>query len=183
MLRGDIHEAVKAAREGGGGAIDRLIEAAWPKCYQLAMAIVGEATLAQDVAQEACVVIFRKIPSLRDPRAFEGWLYKIVTRQARRLRRRQIALSFPDVPIPSSADHGPVAIDVWRALGELTPDLREVVVLFYIEDIKTGDIANILMIPHATVRTRLARARRLLRGLLDEPSPSINGLEAPQHAV
>ena len=50
-----------------------------------------------------------------------------------------------------------MALDVWRALSALSPELRDVTVLFYFDDLKSEEIAAILRIPHATVRTQ-ARA-------------------------
>jgi RNA polymerase sigma-70 factor, ECF subfamily len=76
-------------------------------------------------------------------------------------------------------------MDVWRALAALSPQLREVTVLFYFDDLPTDEIAGILGIPHATVRTRLLRARERLRSLLgdydfgSDPIPR----EVKQHAV
>jgi RNA polymerase sigma-70 factor (ECF subfamily) len=72
---------------------------------------------------------------------------------------------------------------VWRALAGLSPRLREVTVLFYFDDLKTEEIAGILGVPHATVRTRLARARDCLRSVLgDDIEPHANAKEVKQHA-
>ncbi len=77
-----------------------------------------------------------------------------------------------------------MTVDVWRALAKLSPELRDVTVLFYFDDLRSNEIAGILRIPHPTVRTRLARARERLRGLLDnyvdEPGPKHQRIK--QHA-
>jgi RNA polymerase sigma-70 factor (ECF subfamily) len=74
-------------------------------------------------------------------------------------------------------------VDVWRALATLSPELRDVTVLFYFDDLKSEQIAAILGLAHSTVRTRLARARERLRGLLDDykDAPLPAHLEAKQH--
>ena len=65
-------------------------------------------------------------------------------------------------------DDNATALDVWRALAGLPPALRDVIVLFYFDDLKSDEIAVVLGVAHATVRTRLARARERLHGLLED---------------
>jgi RNA polymerase sigma-70 factor, ECF subfamily len=83
----------------------------------------------------------------------------------------------------STTDTGS-SVDVWRALAELSPPLREVTVLYYFDDLKTEEIARVLTIAHATVRSRLARARERLRVLLDDYDlePHAGNQEVTQHA-
>jgi pyrimidine operon attenuation protein/uracil phosphoribosyltransferase len=69
------------------------------------------------------------------------------------------------------------------ALSDLSPQLRVVTVLFYFDDLKTQDIARILRIPHATVRTRLARARERLKSMLgDDAGPPSETKKVKQYA-
>ena len=57
---------------------------------------------------------------------------------------------------------------MWRALARLPAEQRDAVVLFYFHDMRTEDIAAIVNAPHATVRTRLMRARERLRASLGD---------------
>jgi RNA polymerase sigma factor (sigma-70 family) len=93
-------------------------------------------------------------------------MYRIVTREAARVRRPYAPAATPAYGEDFCPDTNE-AIDVWRALRALSPQLREVTVLFYFDDLPTDEIARILRIPHPTVRTRLSRARERLRSLLD----------------
>lgn len=176
-------ELVSAALTSGEAAAEALVAAIWPGCFRLAATVIGDRSLAQDAAQEACVVVHRKIRSLRRAAAFDAWLYRIVMREAARVRRRN---KIVDRPMYEHCfrDDTTTSIDVWRALAGLPPELRDVTVLFYFDDFKSGDIASILRIPHATVRTRLARARERLRAILgdyaDVPRPEHQ--EMKQHA-
>ncbi len=177
-------ELISAALTGDIAAIEQLVSAVWPGCFRLAATVIGDRSLAQDAAQEACVIVHRKVRSLRHADAFDAWLYRVVMREASRVRRKQ--------PIPADellercvAGDDTMALDVWRALRMLSPELRDVTVLFYFDDLKSEQIAAILGIPHATVRTRLARARERLRGILgdyrDEPLPA--RLEMKHHVL
>ncbi|MDB5068973.1 MAG: subfamily polymerase sigma-70 factor [Candidatus Eremiobacteraeota bacterium] len=173
---------VSAALTGDEVAAEQLVAAVWPGCFRLAATVIGDASLAQDAAQEACVIVHRKVRSVRSAGAFDTWLYRIVMREAARVRRRHHDTGQSTFERFSGSDET-TAMDVWRALGSLTPELRDVIVLFYFDDLKSDEIAGILRIAHATVRTRLARARERLRGLLgdyrDEPLPA--PLEMKQH--
>jgi RNA polymerase sigma-70 factor (ECF subfamily) len=175
-------ETIAAAQSGKENASKSLVTAIWPGCYRLAATVVGEA-LAQDVAQEACAIVHRRIRGLRDLGAFDSWVYRIVMREAERVRRRNP----PSFELPERAsipDDGTAAIDVWRALCELPPEQRDVVVLFYFDDLSTEEIAKILGVAPVTARTRLSRARERLRGILDSYRPeSKPPREAKQHAL
>jgi len=166
MTRWAPEHVVSSAIAGGESAVEQLLAAIWPACFRLAASLVGDCTLAQDVAQEACVIVHRKIRKLKRASAFDAWMYRIVTRESSRVRRRYLSsdqLTQERGFCPDTTE----AMDVWRALSALSPKLREVTVLFYIDDLPTGEIAAILRIPHATVRTRISRARERLRSLLD----------------
>jgi RNA polymerase sigma-70 factor (ECF subfamily) len=130
------------------------------------------------------VIVHRKVGSLRDAGAFDAWLYRIVMHESARVRRRHEPIGqrlFESFIENESA----TTLDVWRALAALPPALRDVTVLFYFDDLKSNEIAAILGIAHATVRTRLARAREHLHGLLedygDEPRPAPR--EIQQHGL
>ena len=178
---GQISAAMRGDREG----IDSLLAAIWPKCFRLAATIIGDRALAQDAAQEACVIVNRKVRSLRFLEAFDVWLYRIVMREAMRFRRRTPA----DARYSPDAGFAPdpaVPIDVWRALDALAPPFRDVAVLFYFDDLPTAEIASILNIPNATVRTRLSRVRAQLRTMLGDYAPdapaALDTPEVRQHA-
>jgi RNA polymerase sigma-70 factor, ECF subfamily len=175
-------ELVGAALAGDEIATEQLIAAVWPACFRLAATVIGDRSLAQDAAQESCAIIYRKIRSLRVASAFDAWLYRIVMRESARVRRRHGVSIEP--PERAFSGEETAAIDVWRALQRLPPELRDATVLFYFDDLRTEEIAAILGVQHATVRSRLARARERLRGLLDDygdESPPLRG-EATGHA-
>ena len=160
-------ELVDAARTGGRDEIDLLLRTVWPDAYRLARGIVGEDQPAEDAAQEACIIVYRTIASLRSSAAFRTWFYRIVVREAAELkRRRSRAEPAPDAPVSAADQTAP--IDVWRALSGLTNKLREVVVLRYFEDLSSPEIATVLGIPEGTVRFRLMIAKQRLRPLLGD---------------
>ncbi len=159
---------VEAARSGGRAEIERLLQTIWPDAYRLAFAVLGNRQSAEDTAQEACVIVYRAIASLRDPAAFQTWFYRLVVREASRLKRQR---SRTTESASESAAHDPdhaASIDIWRALSTLPQHLRDVVVLRYFEDLPSREIASALRIHDGAVRFRLMVARRRLRRLLGE---------------
>lgn len=183
MTRWASETLIAAAIAGEESAAERLVAAVWPACFRLAASLIGDCGLAQDAAQEACVIVHRSIRKLRSSAAFDAWLYLIVTRESSRVRRRYAAPAAPVYEQGFSADTTE-AMDVWRALAELSPQLRDITVLFYFDDLKTEEIAGILRVPHSTVRTRLMRARERLRSILGDydVEPKSIAREVKQHA-
>jgi RNA polymerase sigma-70 factor, ECF subfamily len=177
-------ELLDAARAGGRDEIELLLRTVWPDAYRLARAIIGDDQPAEDAAQEACILVYRTIASLRSSAAFRTWFYRIVVRKAAELKRRRSRTEPVTETAPTAGDHT-VAIDVWRALSLLTPKLREVVVLRYFEDLSSPEIAATLGIPAGTVRFRLMVAKQRLRPLLDDETESFTRTtgEVRTHAI
>ena len=162
-------ELVDAARTGGRDEIELLLRTVWPDAYRLARGVLGEDQPAEDAAQEACIILYRTIASLRSSAAFRTWFYRIVVREAAEIKRRRSRTELsPEAPVSVADQTAP--IDVWRALSVLSHKLREVVVLRYFEDLSSPEIASVLGIPEGTVRFRLMVARQRLRPLLDDYS-------------
>src|SRR3990172_6971796 len=148
------------------------------KIYNFAYRLTGNPDDARDLVQEVLLRVRRGLESYT-PQSFEGWLWRI-TRNAfldeiRRRKRR------PTVPLPdgdredSGAAPGPdeelatarLSEDVQRALLELPYDFREAVVLCDVVGLSYEQIADAAAIPVGTVRSRIHRGRRMLRGLLE----------------
>jgi len=158
-------ELIAAAQRGDPADIERLAEAVWPDAYRVSRAIIAQAQAAEDAAQDACVLMFRNIGSLRNPDAFRTWFYRIVVREALKHKKLQTT----DTPLdadPAYTQDPAAALDVWRALATLPEHLRAVIVLHYFERLTSREVAMVLRIPDATVRFRLMTARRRLQALL-----------------
>ncbi len=160
-------ELVETVRVGGSTQVEPLVEVVWPDAYRLAYAILGEKQGAEDATQEACIILYRTITSLRSTTAFRSWFYRIVVREDSEIKRRRARTE------PASASIAPMidetaSIDVWRALSALAQNMRTVVVLRYFEDLSSREIGSILRLPDATVRFHLMIARRRLRPILGD---------------
>ena len=159
-------EVIASAFTGNAIAVEELLVAIWPSCFRLATMVTGDRGLAEDAAQETCVIVHRKVRSLRRVEAFDAWLYRILMHESARIRRRSGHVT--EQIDQSTLSNDDISGDVWRALGELSPELRAVTVLFYFHDLTGEEVAAALRISHGTVRVRLSRARKALRTLLGD---------------
>lgn len=148
--------------------------------YAVAYRLAGNSEDAQDLVQDALLRIRRGLETY-EPGSLEGWLARIVTNvfldDVRRRKRRPVTALRPDhearIPAAAAADAASESLsdDVQRALDALPPEFRVAVVLCDVADLGYDEIAVRLGIPVGTVRSRIHRGRRMLRGLLGEVGP------------
>lgn len=158
------------ARALGGerAAAADLIESVWPDAYRIAWAALRDASAAEDAAQEACARAWSALGSVRDPKRFAVWFYRIVANECRRSRQNAHGdLHLADQLLTPGEPHDEERIDVRRAIDALPDALRLVVVLRYYYDLTSIEIASIVDASPITVRWRLMQARRHIRTQLN----------------
>ncbi len=159
---------VRAAVGGDTDARDRLLEALWPRAFRLAASIVGERWGAEEAAQDALASVATRLRTLRDPAAFPLWSTRVVVNAARttlRRRSREMPRRASAAPVPFE-DASAERLDILAALATLPEWLRVPLVLRYVEGLSSSEIGAVLGAPAATIRFRLALARRRLGALL-----------------
>ena len=161
---------VEQAQHGDRDAYEALARASASRLYRTAYRIVRDPDRADDAVQQTLVTMWRELPSLRDPDRFESWTYRLVVRlcltESRRARRTGVREVRIDELTPTSSDdfaEADLRDQLHRALGELSPDHRTVVVLHHYSGLPLGEIAEILGVPYGTVGSRLHHATRALR--------------------
>lgn len=145
--------------------------------YRLARSIVHDPALADDVVQETMVKAWRALPDF-DGAIPRAWLMKVARNTAislLRTRRDQVreTSDFEDVAAagggPATTTLDRAALDhLWSALGELDETSRSMVVMRELSGMTYEEIADVLDLPLATVKTRLFRARRTLQVTMKE---------------
>lgn len=137
--------------------------------YRLAYARTGRRDDAEDVTQEVFLRLVRSAPDFRDEEHRKAWLLRVTVNCAGDLfrspwRKRHRPLEEADsLAAPEQEESG--VLDAVHALPER---YRAVVHLFYYEELSVAEIADILGKSQGAVRTRLSRARALLREFLEE---------------
>lgn len=126
---------------------------------------------AEDVVQTALMNAFHKWPSVEAADKPTAYVYRILVNavrdQQRTLQRRQRSLARLPSISPHQSDLGD-GLAVRAALGELSSEHREVLVLRYYSDLSEEDIARALRVPRGTVKSRSKRARAAMSRLLKE---------------
>jgi RNA polymerase sigma-70 factor (ECF subfamily) len=163
-------ELVRSAQRGEIEAFSALVERYWTRLVSFARSVVGDSD-AEDCVQEGMVVIWEKLPTLRDCGAFPAWGMRIVARRCLSRARRRLRL-VPLVELPEAADPGSASaresIHVEQVLARLPPRQRAVMHLTVIEGMTDSEIGVALAIDAASVRSHRRRARESLRRILHE---------------
>jgi RNA polymerase sigma-70 factor (ECF subfamily) len=138
--------------------------------FRLAKSILHDDNDAEDATGEAILKAYENLGSLRSFKSFKPWIMKIVLRQAYTLAgRRQRIVYMEDLEIGETEAEENTADDkreLWRVVHLLEEQFRLTTVLYYYEDMSIKEIAKTLDLPAGTVKSRLARAREKLKGLL-----------------
>lgn len=159
-----------------------IFEMFYEKVYQTAYYITKDPYLAQDVLQETFIKAFRNLNSVQNGEHFEGWLRTIAKRTAidtMRIHNRwngipteDVLLERADTSLSISTVEKEVEQNEWMEMiqyqiKQLKPEYYEVLVMKYKEELKDQEIAEKLQISVGTVKSRLHRAKKLLRSALE----------------
>ncbi len=160
--------------------------------YRFSLLVCGHADDADDAMQEALLKTYRFATQIKEPEAFRTWLYRTVKNACLISRRKRVhepdhLLSLDDMATSEDGTAVPIEIpdpgkrpdqlmanarlrkSLQRALAALTPESRLVVFLREVEGLSTREVANVVGISEANVKTRLHRARLALREHLETP--------------
>jgi RNA polymerase sigma factor (sigma-70 family) len=165
-------QASQASRAQRHTAFGELVVRFQDMAYGYAYAILGDTHLAQDAAQEAFIAAYQNLDQLREPKAFPGWLRRIVFTRCMRLTRgrRGREQSLDTVQLPSS-QLTPLAVleaqemkeQIQAAIQALPEPQRMATVLYYIDGYSQNEVAEFLEISVDAVKKRLQRARERLQ--------------------
>ena len=160
---------------GERAAFDELAQRWALPLRRYALRLSGDAQNADDMTQEIWLAVLQGLPRLRDPAKLRSWLFAIAHRVLMDRLRTQYAR--PTAPADDSIDEVAVDFDGERALDQqfvnrgldLLPVAdREVLILFYLQELSINEIAGALCLPLGTIKSRLFRARGLLRARLSQ---------------
>ena len=155
---------------GEPGAFDDLIARWHGPLWAFVRRLAGGDDAARDIFQDVWLRVIRGIPRLRDGTKLKAWLFGIARRTAMdRLRCEYARSGAVDLDVDELPAESPIIDDVHdldaleRALERLPLIERETVTLFYLHELTLAEIAEAVNVPVGTVKSRLFRARRLLR--------------------
>jgi RNA polymerase sigma-70 factor (ECF subfamily) len=164
--------------------LERAMQQYGKATYNFAFRLTGNEADARDLAQDAFIRVYRAWRSFQPGTSFLSWIYRIVTnlyRDELRRRKGRFQKEIPEDNVPQEfGGQRPLAVTpvddyverqlsepLSRALAQLSAEQRQVVVLADIEEYSYQEIAEIMGCSIGTVRSRLHRARGLLRRLVE----------------
>ncbi len=167
-------ELVRQAQAGSLEAFEQLYKENVRRVYALCLRLSSDASLAEELTQDAFVRAWEKLGSFRGESAFSSWLYPLAVNVAlseRRARRRRTSRILATDDLTSfekpQKQAGPeLGFDLERALETLPPGARSVFVLHDVEGRKHGEIAELIGVAVGTSKAQLHRARKLMREAL-----------------
>lgn len=175
-------ELIRKCKAGDARFYEPLVRAYEPAGLRLAVAMMGNMEDARDALQNAFVKTYQSLHRFDLRRPFGPWFFQILRNQCRdmlRSRQARFKVEALDERLelrPADAEKGPERLRqrsaakelLWRALGRVGEEHREVLVLKELEGFRYGEIAEILDIPEGTVASRLFHARKALKDALEE---------------
>jgi RNA polymerase sigma-70 factor, ECF subfamily len=170
-------ELVRAAAMGDETAFTELVARHHRDLLRVAYVICRDAALAEDAAQAAWAIAWRRLGDVKDPSQVRGWLVAVAANEARRTmrsRRPHIAeISVADIELEGVPDlrsdplaDGIASADLRRVLATLDPTDRALIALRYVAELSSDEIGRALGMSSSGARGRLSRLLLRLRGEL-----------------
>ena len=169
---------VLLAQAGDREALDELFKSVQAPLYGYILTLTADRSLAEDTLQEVFIKIYRKLRWLREPELFRPWAYRIATREAFKLLKRERRWSdqirdeavLEAIPAPNGPDLLPSGLLEYlpELVAEVSPASRAVIILHYIHDLTLEDVAEVLRLPSGTVKSRLTYGLARIRKAVAE---------------
>lgn len=181
----ELVEACQASASTGlEGAFRRLYDQYKDRVYNVCYRITGNATDALDASQETFGIMYRKVGEFRFESKFSSWVYRIAVNASIDHKRRASTRWLPSIEVSESSSSGDIARheirddhtelpaaaasrheleeEVQRAIARLSPKMRVITVLRYVENLSYEEIGDTLQVSIGTVKSRLSRAHDAL---------------------
>ncbi len=177
-------ELVHTAQQGDTRAFDELVRRYQDRVYRLSYKILRHEDDASEALQDTFLSAFRALPGFKAEATFSTWLYRIAT-NASLMKIRKRRPNHVSIEQPGDADSEPLQLRDWSAqpaeelltqetreimeegIRRLSDEVRAVFVLRDIEGLSTTEVAEVLSLTVAAVKSRLHRARVALRERLN----------------
>lgn len=181
---------VQQALNGDSRAFGRLVESYQHSAFGIAMRMMRQVQEAEDVVQESFLSAYANLKKFDQTQRFSTWLFRIVTNRCidklRKQKQMRVSLDgevkawHEAVPDQSPSPEQQVVRaeekeTMDRFLSTLPPAYRAVLVLRYDQGMSLNEIADVLSVPLNTVKTRLHRARELLRAKVEQAQKTEKG--------
>lgn len=193
LLRDPDAQLIAACRDPGSDGFEEAFEVLFQRyrerVYAIAFRVAGNQSDAMDIVQESFALLFRKLASFKGNSLFSTWLFRIVVNCSIDHKRRNKSQRVPTLisdqeelvdvedvaPGPrDSAEVLEVGGHVQAAISQLSPKLRAILALRYLEEMSYEELAATLELSMGTVKSRLARAHLALEHVVRSRFPHLD---------
>lgn len=172
-----LDRAVFAAAQAGEPlALERLLRELQPDIRRYARHQCHRGSAVEDVVQEALIVVYRRVGNVRDAAALAGWVFRVVARLCMLpalglMRGTEELTDRHEAEYFARRPQDELRIDLVRALESLPEIYREVILLRDMEQLTIAEVATRLGITREAAKSRIHRARALVREYLRPEAP------------
>ncbi|MFB6829750.1 RNA polymerase sigma factor, partial [Streptomyces hydrogenans] len=172
---------VRAAQDGDVASLTTVVMESQPHVRKFARSLCASPQDAEDAAQEALIILYRKIGTLRASGALASWMFRIVRNEC--LRQVRLLVARPEEPAAAGAEgaaepsaeeavlHRLEAERIAAAVGALPREQRQVLIMRDVQGLPGRTVAHALGLSNAAMKSRLHRARAALRHSLAVTDP------------
>ncbi len=171
-LRRDELLAIRC-KLGEHAAFEELIKEWAPAIRKYVLRMTNSCESSDDIMQEIWISVLQNIASLRECSKFRSWIFSIAHRNLMNRLRAHYSMQFEDQSVLEDISDENLEIQrdetrrtVESGLSKLPIAEREVLTLFYLQELTLAETADALLVPIGTIKSRLFRARELLRDQL-----------------
>lgn len=181
-------ELVQRSRNGDTAAFEELIQSYEKRIFNIALRMTGNREDSSDIAQEVCIKIFKSISKFKEDASFSTWVYRITSNvcidEMRKRKNNVVPLIFAgedgemEIPVASQdklpeeiAESNEMSRLIKTCISQLAPEHKTIVVFRDIYDYTYEEISKILNISIGTVKSRLNRARNILKTKIKSMEP------------
>lgn len=134
--------------------------------FRLAFGMLRNQADAEDAVSEAVLKAYENKKSLKKTEKFKPWIMQITANETKKIYNKAKRIQYVDNLEVFQAVYQDEHHELWDVITQLEDGYREIVILYFYEQMKIKDISKLLHIPEGTVKTRLFRAKKILKKML-----------------
>ena len=171
---------VLRAKKGDDQAFEKLIKAYESKMYKTAKSILECEDDINEAIQQTIILIYDKLYQLRNEEKIGSWIIRILINQCKKIYKQNELRNKKNINLEDNIERINISDEkddysfVNDAIKRLDIKYREIIILYYYDELKIKDIARILKMPLGTIKTRLNRGRKKLNEILEEVKRKCN---------
>ncbi len=160
-------DLVKLAKNGDVNAFETLMEQHKVYLYNIANSILQNEEDSGDAMAETVIKVYKYLKRLKDDTLFKTWVTRILINESKKIlkkRKNHIQIDEIEEQVSSedTTEKEEIKMEVIDAVNDLKKEQRDIVILFYYNDMKISEIAKIMNIPEGTVKSRMNTAKKEL---------------------